>query len=165
RRREAMEHDRHPLRPVPEDRKGVLLRLTGVDDDGQLQTPRKVDLRLERASLILARREVAEVVEAGLADRAHALVARRPLDRLDASVVEPLGLVRVAADDREDLLVGIRRRERALDRRVVDPHGRKPTHARRYRALDHLAVGRLAVVEMAVAVDHGTAAAPGSGEL
>src|SRR5437879_4722073 len=67
-----MEHDRHPLRPVPEDRKGVLLRLTGVDHDGQLQTPRKVDLRLERASLILARREVAEVVEAGLADRAQA---------------------------------------------------------------------------------------------
>src|SRR5439155_11991778 len=102
---------------------------------------------------------------AGLAGGAPRLAARGPPDRLDAGVVEALGLGRVTADDREDLLVGIRRRERALDRRVVDPHGRKPTHARRYRALDHLAVGRLAVVEMAVAVDHGTAAAPGSGEL
>ena len=66
----------------------------------------QLEVRLERAPLVLARRVVAVVVEPGLADRAHALVARpRARSARCRASLEAGGLVRVAADDRDDLVV------------------------------------------------------------
>ena len=104
-----MQHDRHPLGAIAEDRERVVLGLARVDDDGEPDPPGEVDLCLERAPLVGARRVVAEVVEAGLADRADRRVGGHPLDALDVSLAEAGGLVRMPSHDREDLVVRPRR--------------------------------------------------------
>ena len=149
-----MQHDRHPLGPIAEDRERVLLGLARVDDDREPDPPGDIDLRLERAPLVGARRVVAEVVEAGLADRADRRIGGHALEALDVSVGEPGGLVRMPSHDREDLLVRPRRLEGALRGGGVDPDRGKPRDADRPGALHERRVGRLAVVEMAMAVDH-----------
>jgi hypothetical protein len=58
------------------------------------------------------------------------------------------------ADDREHSVVGAGSLDRAVGRRRVDPDGRQPRDPHRPRARDYLRVGRLAVIEVAVAVDH-----------
>ena len=88
--------------------------------------------RRRRARWSLARRVVAVVVEPGLPDRATAPAARPPARsaRCRASS-KPVGLVRVAADDRQHLVVASRGRgERALDRVAGHADGGEPLDAR-----------------------------------
>ena len=110
---------------------------------------RKLDLRLERAPLIVVRRVVAVVVEPGLADRDDLRVGRRLSDRLEVRGLEPGGRVRVPAHDREHLLLRVREAERAGDRVVVDADRRDTREAVRRRGI------LVAHLEMAVRVDHG----------
>ena len=62
--------------------------LAAVDDDGQLEPPRQGELAVEGRELRLARRAVAEPVEARLADR-HAARARRALRSISAATSSP----------------------------------------------------------------------------
>ena len=73
---------------------------------GRPSARRQLELRLERAPLVVARRVVAVVVEPGLADRARRADARAARSISSSRrVVEAGRLVRMAADDREHLVV------------------------------------------------------------
>ncbi len=97
---------------------------------------------------------VAVVVEPGLADGPRGGIGRRPLDLLEIGRAEPRALVRVAPHDglHRGMLAG--GREGALDRGTVHPDRGDPRDAGRARPRYELTVGRLAVVEVAVGVDH-----------
>ena len=76
-RREAVQHDR-PVEPLPEDGDGVLVRRAVVDHDGQLRLLREAELVDEQLRLRVARRVVAVVVEADLAEPDDLRVAEEP---------------------------------------------------------------------------------------
>jgi hypothetical protein len=95
-----------------------------VDHERQSGAHRQVDLRLECAPLVLARRVVAEVVEPGLADRAGARVGGGALDRVDVAVSPALRVMGVAADDRHHVIELACGPKRSRDRLVVHPDGR-----------------------------------------
>ena len=124
----------------------------------------QLELRLERAPLVLARGAVAVVVESGLADRARPRVRGGALDLLQAGVVEALAVVGVAAHDRHHALVLAQhpRAPAGSTRRSCPPWraGSRPPAA---RELTTSAVGVLAGVEVAVGVDHRAGLASGRG--
>jgi hypothetical protein len=67
---------------LAQQRKGVVLRRPRVDHHRQLRARGQAELRLEGAALVVARRMIAVVVEAGLPDSAGARVRRGALDLL-----------------------------------------------------------------------------------
>ena len=99
-------------REVGERSRCLLLGVSGVDHDCLPELGRELELAREEIALALARRVVAEEVEAGLADRDRALVGEQ-----SAQFVEPLGvvvgrLVRVDAEGRPDAVAVPRDLER-----------------------------------------------------
>ena len=113
-----------------------------------------LDLGEERALLVLARRAVAVVVEPGLPHRAAEVVLRQLGEVGRGGVVEAVGGVRVAADRGEHLVEALRRRERRAVAVLVHPDREDALHARLARRGHQLVLGRGAVVEMGVRVDH-----------
>ena len=140
---------------LAQEGEGVVLGGAGVDGHRHGEPAGQVELGLEGAALVVSRGVVAVVVEAGLADRAGVGVGRGALDLLEVGLAKAGRLVRVASDDREHLLVLACRGQRAPDRSAVHADRREPGHPGQPGALDQLSVGRLAVVEVAVGVDHG----------
>jgi hypothetical protein len=136
-------------RAVRENGERVVLRRARVDDDRLPELARQVDLCLERAPLVVMRRVVAVVVEAGLADRDHLRVRGRLPDRLDLPRLEAGRRVRVTTHDRVDLVVRVGKSERRADAIVIDADRRDAREA------VPLHVAFLAHVEVTVGVDHG----------
>src|SRR5439155_19157211 len=69
---EAMQHAAEPATAViAKNADGVLVGFARVDDDGQIQFARELDLSAEDRLLHVARREVVVIIEADLADRAR----------------------------------------------------------------------------------------------
>ena len=78
-----------------------------VDHDRLLEFRRDREHLLEQAELRVARRVVAEPVEAGLADRDRLRMAEQLAHLGDVGVGRPAGLVRVNAEDGEDAVVRV----------------------------------------------------------
>ena len=113
------------------------------------------DLGGERALLVGARRVVAVVVEAGLADRAAARVRGELAQLVGDRVVVAGRVVGVAADRGEHLVVGLGGGERgAAATRASMPIVRMRVTPGLARRGDQLGLGRRAAVEVGVAVDH-----------
>ena len=77
----------------------VVVGRAGVNDDGFAGVGRERELGVEELLLRGGRRVVAEVVEAGLADRDGARVREQLLQLVERSKVEARRLVRVDAED------------------------------------------------------------------
>jgi hypothetical protein len=84
-----------------------------VDDQRLAGSPRELDLRLERSSLLLRRRPVAEEVQARFADGHAARVAGEGREVVEVVVGEAGRQVRVAADPGVHLRERLGCRERA----------------------------------------------------
>ena len=106
--REAVQDHLEALGLLGEPLDRVVLGRAGVDDQRLAGLVRELDLRGERSLLVRAGRVVAEVVEAGLADRQAFRVLRELLELLRDRVRVAGRLVRVVADRRVDLVVGVR---------------------------------------------------------
>ena len=90
-----MEHGEQTNRGVAEDRRAVLLRRSLVDDHGQPEPDREVQLSLHRAALHLGTGPIPKVVEADLTDgdRAHDGDPRlQPRDQVGVELVRVLGM-------------------------------------------------------------------------
>ena len=83
-----MQDHPQPVGVRVEHRERVVVGRPGVDDQRLAGGAGQLDLGLERPLLILARRVVAVVVEAGLADRHALLVAGQRLELGEVGVVE-----------------------------------------------------------------------------
>ena len=129
----AVEDHRHALGLGGQRGEGVgqcLVAARGiahVDHHRQAGAPGDRDLGLERGSLLGARGAVAVVVEAGLADRHHALVRGQRLDLGRRSAIEAGGGVRVTSDAGEHLLVRPGRGDRLAVGGLVHAHGEDAT--------------------------------------
>lgn len=124
-------------------------RLAGIGGDGE-ET-------VEKAALRVARRVVAEVVEAGLphADRTRMGEERAHLAHV--VVVDRAGLVRMDAEDRRDPGVPLGKLERATAAGDGRADGEDAADARVVCARD-CRVGVVERVEVRVGVDHAAAA-------
>ena len=112
--REAVQDHLEALRVAGERGDRVVLGRARVDDERLAELARELDVGGERALLVGARRVVAVVVEAGLADRAAARVARELAQLVGDRVVVAGGAVGVVADRGEpDLRRAPRRRPSA----------------------------------------------------
>jgi hypothetical protein len=159
RRREAVkDHRREVRRVVSQDGEGVLLGRASVDRHRQAQPGGELELGLEGAALVGARSVVAVIVEAGFAEGPDLGVGGPALDLVEVGGPESLRVVWVETDDREHALMPPGRLEGARHRGRVCAHGRQPREPSRARPLDQLPVRRVAVVEVAVGVDHGRGA-------
>jgi hypothetical protein len=154
RHREAVEDHLDALGAGGEHVDGVVLRRAGVDDERLAGSARDLDLRQERALLVLARRAVAVVVEPGLPHRAAEVVPRQLGKVGRGGVVEVVRGVRVPPDRGEHLVEPLRRGERRAVAVLVHPDREDALHARLARRRHQLVLGRGAVVEMGVRVDH-----------
>ena len=94
-----------------------VLGRAGVDDERLARRAGEVDLGVEGALLVGARRAVAVEVQAGLADGHAAVVAGELGDLVERRVVEARGEVGVAADGGEHLRERLGGGERAAARR------------------------------------------------
>src|SRR5919106_551845 len=101
---------------LAQDGEGVFLGGASVNRHRQLEARGELELRLEGAELVGAGGVVAVVVEAGLAEGANLGVHGGLFDGFELRGIEALGVVRMAADDREDVVVRTGRLEGALDR-------------------------------------------------
>ena len=132
----------------------VVLGRSGVDHQRLADRARQRDLGPEGALLVVARRVVAVVVQAGLADR-HALgMGGQRFQLGQVGVVEPGGRVRVAPDRGVDLRKVLGRRQRGPAGRAVRAHRDDPAHPGRQRRGHQLRVRGLAQLQVRVAVDH-----------
>ena len=84
---------------------------------GFAELGRELELRLEQAPLVVARGVLAEVVEAGLADRDGALVCEQLAQLVEAVGVGLVRVVRMDAEARVDAVVLLGERERLVRRR------------------------------------------------
>ena len=133
----------------------VVLGGAGVDDQRLARRLRQLDLRVERTLLVGARRVVAEVVQAGLADGRAARVGGQRLQVGEVGVVEALGVVGVTPDGGVDLREVLGRLQRRAVGRRVHADGEDAVDALARRGRDQLGVGRGARVQVRVAVVHG----------
>src|SRR5919106_237506 len=108
---------------LAQDGEGVVLGGAGVNRNRQLKARGELELRLEGAELVGAGGVVAVVVEAGLAEGANLGVHGGLLDGFELCGIEALGVVRMAADDREDVVVRTGRLEGALGHHAADGSG------------------------------------------
>ena len=154
--REAVHDHAHPVGARPQRGDRVLLRRARVDDQRLAGGAGEVDLGVEGALLIGARRVVAEVVQAGLADRAAARMLRELLEVGERRGVEALGVVGMAPDGREHLVERVGRGERLAVALLVHADREHARDAGVARGRDQLGVGRRARAEVGVAVDHAT---------
>ena len=140
---------------LAQDVERVVLGRAGVDHERQPAARGEIDVRLERAPLVVVRGVVAEVVEAGLADRAGARVARRRARS-----------ARCRASSKPSLSCGWRptiattqscssaaASARSIDSSFIPTVAIRSTPAARAFATSS-ASGRVAGVEVAVGVDH-----------
>ena len=128
-------------------------RACGRPAAGPARGPARSGRRRQR-SLVLARRVVALVVEARLADRARLRVLRQLAQLLEAGVVPALGLVRMAPDRDEDLLVLVGGGERVAARLARHADRQHALDAGLARARDDVRRRGVDVIEMEVGVDH-----------
>ena len=98
--------DVRPAR-LAQDRNEVVGRLPIVQHDGQLEPPRKLKLRREDASLDVARREVAVVVEADLANRDDTRALRQVLQFTEDIGRDVLRAVRVSTHGGPDVAMAL----------------------------------------------------------
>ena len=111
RRGEAVQHDR--AGEVGERSERVGVGRARVDDGGLAGLGGDVELLREEAQLLVARRVVAEPVETGLPHRDRARVREQLAHLGDVGVGRVARLVRMDAEDREDVLVRSGELERA----------------------------------------------------
>ena len=137
------------------DRAGLAVGVAGVDDDRQVEVAGDLDLRLEGAALVVAAGRFAVVVDPGLADRPHLLVARRggrsPRPRASSKPAASVGWQPTVAKTpswRSAAAIAV-----ALVSRI-EADVEHPLHPRLARRRDHLGLGPLAEEEVRVGVDH-----------
>ena len=160
--REAVEDHADALGPLGQHPKRVVVGGPGVDHERLTGITRELDLGVEGALLIAARGVVAVIVEARLPDRDALLVRRERMQLGQVGVVEAGRLVRVAPDGRVHLRERVGGRERGATGPPRRADGDDPRDAGRLGGRDELGVGRLADVEMRVAVDHALLGNSGS---
>jgi len=139
---------------VPERSARLVPGVPRVHDERQAEPACETDLLAKRPPLILARRQIAVVVEPGLADRDDLRVRREPLELIEKRFAELSGLVRVEADRRVDELVALRELDRAEARLEIEADVHHDPYASGPRAAnDVLAIAGVRIeVEMHVGV-------------
>jgi extradiol dioxygenase family protein len=152
--REAVHDDLDALCAGGERGDGVVVGRSGVDDERLAGRAGDLDLGQEGALLVRARGAVAVVVEPGLPHRAAQRLGRELGQIPRGRVVEALGRVGVAADRGEHLVEPLGRSQGGAVALLVHPDREDAVHARRARRRHQLVLGRGAVVEMGVRVDH-----------
>jgi hypothetical protein len=86
---------------------GILIGLACMDDNGQLQTGRKLQLPSKNIALHVTRRIVVVVVESGLSDSQHPRVGGQTLHHLEMPLFNLRGVVWVNSDAGVDPGLGL----------------------------------------------------------
>ena len=154
-------HDDRAVEPG-EHGGGVGVRVACMDDDGLAELGRELELRLEEAALPVARRAVAEVIEARLPHCDHSIVLGEVAQLADAIRLRVAGLVRVDAESGEHLLVELGQLERRSARVDAGAHGHDLLDADRACSPDQRRRPVRTRVEVCVGVDHSDVAARAS---
>ena len=152
--REAVQDHLEPGGVLGERGDRVVLGRAGVDHQRLAELARQLDLRAERALLVGARRVVAVVVEAGLADRQAARVGGELAQLVCDRVRVAGGVVGVVADRGVHLVVLLGGRERRAPRALVDADVRMRLTPSSRAAASSSSSGAGAAVEVGVRVDH-----------
>ena len=153
------------LRVARERGDRVVVGRARVDDERLAELAREADVRGERALLVGARRVVAVVVEAGLADRGAARVAGELAQLVRDRVGVARRVVGVVADGEPHLGVRLGGGLRAAAALRVGADREDPRDAGLRRGGDDLGVGAGRRVEVGVAVDHGAVGVAGRAAL
>jgi hypothetical protein len=161
--REAVDDHADPGPVLVEQRERLVVGRAGVDHERLGEGASELDLGDERTPLILGRRPVAVVVQAGLADRHAVLIGGLRLQLGVVGVVEPGRCVGVTADGCVDLVEPGGGSERRPAGGAVGSDREHAAHPRRHRGLHQLRVRRLTQVQMGVTVDHRPAQARAAG--
>ena len=154
-------HDDSAVEPG-EDVGRVGVRVACMDDDGLAELGRELELRLEEAALPVARRAVAEVIEARLPHCHRSIVLGEVAQLVDAVRLRVAGLMRVDAERGEHLLVAVGQLERRSARVDAGAHGHDLLDADRACPADQRRRPVRTRVEVCVGVDHSGAAARAS---
>ena len=149
-RREAVEHD--GAVGAEQRGEGVVVGVARVDHDRLAELGRDLELGFEEAALVVVRRVLAEVVEAGLADRDGARVREQVAQLVEPVRVGLVGVVRVDAESGVDAVVLLGKRERLVAARDARRDGDHAVDADGARPLEDL--GCVVGIEMRVSVDH-----------
>ena len=156
-----MQHDRHSLRFGCELVERVLLGCARVDHERLAAIAGERDLRGECACLIGARRAVAVVVEARLADRHATLVFGQRAQLREIGGVEASGRVRMTSDRGIYLREVLCRCQRRAAGRAIDADGQQARDSDPLGGRDERGVRRLAQIEVGVGVDQAAPAENG----